>query len=237
MGLQAHTQIYFNKIFQTDTTNILTRAVLPTNDGYLDVGGYATTTEVPIYLRKLDSMGNMKWMVFYEYDDQSAQVDAGSQFIETNDGNYIILYGEVHYEQNEVDIRLLKVDKDGVPLWNRKFTNPDATEIPKAVIQTSDGGYAITGLQQFPEDTARYYLLKADSNGNFEWDATYKLDDSSIAFSVAQTEDGGFLIGGAGFSYETDYDMYIVRTDAVGNQLWDMNLGGGVQIAPAILKK
>ena len=96
------------------------------------------------------------------------------------------------------------------------------------LLQTRDGGYAIVGytssLGAGQEDV---YLVRTDSLGQALWSATYGGEGSDNGWAVIETEDGGFLI--VGFSNSSgagEMDIYLVRTDAAGNMLWEQTYGG-----------
>jgi hypothetical protein len=123
------------------------------------------------------------------------------------------------------DIKLVKFDTNGTILWNNTYGDWSNESIYQ-VIETHDGGFALFGANQYPNDTAMYFLLKVDSNNQFEWQTTYMLDDSSIGFSIQQTADHGYILGGFGYDNITGYDTYIVKTDSAGGILWATNFGG-----------
>jgi len=58
------------------------------------------------------------------------------------------------------------------------------------------------------------------------WTRTYGGDDGDQAYSVCQTEDGGYALGGSTWSFglgQSDY--YLVRTDSNGDTLWSRTYG------------
>ena len=66
------------------------------------------------------------------------------------------------------------------------------------VQQTSDGGFIIAGkTSSFGEGTSDGYLIKVDSSGSLEWQKNIGISDSDSFWSVQQTADDGFIIGGA----------------------------------------
>jgi hypothetical protein len=71
-----------------------------------------------------------------------------------------------------------------------------------------------------PNDTVKAYVLKLDSLGNFEWDRYYTMGNDARFFTVQQTPwDGGYIFGGMGYSTATGYDMFVVKTDSIGESL------------------
>ncbi|TET45521.1 T9SS type A sorting domain-containing protein [candidate division TA06 bacterium] len=96
-----------------------------------------------------------------------------------------------------------------------------------SVQQTPDGGYVVAGFtESFGAGLWDFYLVKTDSMGTVTWDTTYggNLDDAS--YSVQQTLDGGFIIAGFTESFGAGYrDFYLVKTDSLGNLLWDATYG------------
>ena len=94
------------------------------------------------------------------------------------------------------------------------------------IIETMDKGYFLYGYQDTDTTSAEFYCVKTDSLGVEEWTQTYSLQGSSVAFSAHQTADKGYIISGYGYHQTKSYQMYIVRTDSVGNQLWEKDYGG-----------
>lgn len=129
-------------------------------------------------------------------------------------------------------IVLTAIDNEGDQLWwktyGEDFHNYYAGGIG-GFIKTTEGGYVVSGVI---EDTIRNVglLLKFDQNGDSLWSRIYgdtvSLDYSSTIFNVCvQLPDNGFLIAGYVFISEDDADIILIRTDYLGNTLWNYNYG------------
>ncbi len=61
-----------------------------------------------------------------------------------------------------------------------------------------------------------------------EWQKFFGGGSSDGAKSVQETTDGGYIAAGPTHSFgAADYDFYLVKTDRVGNLLWEKAFGGG----------
>src|SRR6185503_10007561 len=80
-----------------------------------------------------------------------------------------------------------------------------------------------------------YWIVKIDAFGNKQWDKTYGGQLQDWLFSVRQSMDGGYILGGYSISpisgEKTDsskgsFDYWIVKVDSLGNKQWDKDFGG-----------
>ena len=110
-------------------------------------------------------------------------------------------------------------------VWQHRFGGPGWDQ-GTALVQTSEGGYAITGMKEtvpargndsnYTRGFSGMLLLRTDPGGNELWNKTYGGWDSSGS-TIVRTSDGGFaMMGENGYS-----GTLLVKTDALGNELWN----------------
>ncbi|WP_299701271.1 T9SS type A sorting domain-containing protein [uncultured Pontibacter sp.] len=140
------------------------------------------------------------------------------------------------------DYWIVKLDAEGNKVWDKTFGGSDQDELT-SLQQTSDGGYILGGTSwsgisgdktEANVGDTDYWIVKVDANGNKEWDRTYGGEGRDFLYSLQQTEDGGYVLGGSSWSDisgdKTEAsrwsDYWIIKIDAAGNKVWDKTYGG-----------
>jgi len=136
---------------------------------------------------------------------------------QTSDGGYIATGATMPVDSIRPDIYLVKVNPRGTVEWERSFGGPDWDE-GKGVVQTSDGGYVVVGLDAGHLGTPT--LIKVDSAGEELWQRFLSRDSCEWGHAVLQTPDGGFAVGGYKSGGDTT-GLWLVKTDSLGMQFWD----------------
>jgi len=98
----------------------------------------------------------------------------------------------------------------------------------KQVQPTPDGGYIMIGTtSSFGAGNTDFYAIKTDSLCNFKWSKCYGGPLNEEGFSVTTTLDKGYAFVGFTNSYGAGgYDVFLVKTDSMGNQKWQKTYGG-----------
>jgi hypothetical protein len=97
-----------------------------------------------------------------------------------------------------------------------------------SVVQTSDGGYAVSGpTASFGAGGNDIWLVKTDSFGTMQWNKTYGGPLAEWMDQMIRTADGGYAISGYTASFGAGaQDVWLVKTDASGNMVWNKTYGG-----------
>jgi hypothetical protein len=153
--------------------------------------------------------------------------DWGFSLIQTSDSGYAIAGPTTSFGAGILDVYFVRLDAHGNLQWTTTIGGPHREE-GTSLIQTSDGGYAITGATtSFGAGEADVYVVKLDANGNLQWTKTIGGESDDRGNSLIQTSDGGYVIAGYTKSFGAgDYDVYVVKLDANGNLQWTKTIGG-----------
>lgn len=157
--------------------------------------------------------------------------DAAESVVQTSDGGYILAGGTGIFddspERQPFDIYVIKTDEWGDTVWTRVYGGP-GEDWSRSVIETGDGGYLVAGwTDSFGAGGADAYLLEIDSSGDTVWTRTYGGVDYDNAMSVAQTNDGGYIISGSTYSFGAgSSDLYLIKTDSDADTMWTRSFGG-----------
>lgn len=152
--------------------------------------------------------------------------EVGYAGVPTDDGNYAVLGSTFSFGAGDFDMYLLKFNSAGDTVWTATYGG-DSTEYGYDIQKTTDGGYILVGSTRSSGNGKRdVYLVKVDSLGQTIWSRTYGGEDNDEGCSVRVTGDGYIICGttssrGAGYS-----DLYLIRTNAVGDTLWTRTFGG-----------
>lgn len=188
--------------------------------GYTDSFGAGTRD---VYLIKTDSLGDTLWARTYG----GTNLDGGNCVCPTQDGGYIVTGWTDSFGAGEYDVYLIKVDSLGDTMWSRTYGG-DGEDQGYSVQQTEDGEYVVAGwTESFGLGSEDACLIKIDSLGDTIWTRTYGGSSRDKGNSVEQTSEGGYIVAGWSRSFCADgSDVYLVKTNSLGDALWSRTYGG-----------
>jgi hypothetical protein len=125
------------------------------------------------------------------------------------------------------DAYLVRTNSEG-DLISQSYIGSHSDDWANCIQPTTDGGFIVAGgTESFGVDESDIYLFKLDSEGQIQWQRTYGGEYSEQADYVMQTDDGGYFLVGWTNSLGGGYDdIYILRTNSVGDSLWAKTFGG-----------
>jgi hypothetical protein len=140
------------------------------------------------------------------------------------------------------DVWVVKMNKDGVKLWDKRYGSV-GEDLLWAMTETPDGGYLLgcnSSYQGISGDKTQanrgdvdYWIIKIDSNGVKQWDKWFGGYGYDFLESIANTTDGGYILGGQASGGGGDispstcgssFHYWIVKIDSQGVKQWDKKI-------------
>ena len=223
--LDKNGNMEWDEVFGEKGTDIA-NSIIQTRDGGYAVAGSIWTIyarKQDIWIIKLDENGNTEWGKLFDEDEN----DIAYSIIQTEDGGYAVAGGTGKRVWGETNCWVIKLDAKGNMEWDNNFGGTGWDEI-YSIIQTKDGSFIATGCV-WSKGAGRgdIYVAKLNKKGNLVWDKTFGGSENDEAHSIIQTDDGGYAVAGFTVLEDTgDRDIWVIKLDKEGNQIWDKTLGG-----------
>jgi uncharacterized repeat protein (TIGR01451 family) len=190
------------------------------------------------WITKLDTAGNLVW----RKDNRSnAYLSAFTSVALAGDGGYVAAgYNAPPLGFDTSQFYIVKYDASGTVLWE-KYYGGALKDFPYSIAKTSSGGYVVAGFTESSDgDVAGSHggksdawVIRLDANGDLLWKRCFGGSLADTAFSIAETQDKGFIVAGSSKSSDGDLagnhggnDGWIFKIDSSGNLLWGQNFGG-----------
>ena len=171
--------------------------------------------------------------------------DIAFSVIQTSDGGYAIAGysyskdGDVSENKGYRDAWIVKLNSSKVVEWHKSLGGNNDDEA-RSIVQTFDGGYAVTGYTFSPDgdfssnhgemDT---WVAKLSPSGSIEWLKCLGGSGSEWGNSIIQTQDSGYAITGYASSNDGDVsgnhkgiDAWVIKLNSFGSIIWQKCLGG-----------
>ncbi len=163
-------------------------------------------------------------------EDQSYggyELDAFEAIGEFSNGDFILAGETWNYGAGMNDVYLVKINHAGDTIWTKTYGG-DYNDRATGLIITEEDEVLITGRTKSfgPGEWGNIFLFKMTQSGEVLWYKTYGGNVYEDAGNIIQTSDGGFLLTGTSESFSNGgKDVFIVKTDADGNQMWTKHYG------------
>ena len=203
------------------------RSICSTSDGGYFIVGYTYSFgagDADLYVIKTDATGNEEWSRTFGAQGR----DYGNAGIEASEGGFVVTGYTTLYGGGGENVFVAKLDAGGTEEWSTILGGPMA-DGGVAVCETDDGGFVIGGYT-FSSGAGQSdaYMAKVNQAGEVQWERTYGTGEAEFGFGLASTQDGGYVVTGlTGYGPGIgNSDIFVVRTDAQGQELWRRSFGG-----------
>jgi len=178
---------------------------------YSNISGDKTENSIGVsdyWVVKLDSIGNIQWQNTIGGNSD----DILNSIQQTSDGGYILggsSYSDISGDktensQGDFDYWVVKLDVSGNIQWQNTIGGSGNDEL-YSIQQITDGGYFLgghsnSGISGDKTESSQgdfdYWVVKLDASGNILWQNTIGGNYDDWLYSVQQTSDGGYILGG-----------------------------------------
>ncbi|WP_405384964.1 hypothetical protein [Maribacter sp. LLG6340-A2] len=269
LKFDSNANLQWNKTYGGSKDDI-GQSLAQTTDGGFIVAGYAMSNDGDAtnnegfhdnWIIKLDPKGNLEWQSSYGFSGHDHSYD----IIEASQGGYFFAGflditsaradGTIEKEGSITSHGVgefwgIKVDEEGSLQWRGYFggTNNDRAH---SVVQSDDGGFVMAGFTESDDydisntnGSYDFWVIKVDAFGNLVWEQTFGGEGIEVAYDIAKTSDGGFVVVGNTFSTNGDIlfnhgesDLWMIKLDEDGNLIWEQTYGGSqFDLAQAVVE-
>lgn len=222
LSLNAEAQpVTWQRTYNYNGQRAAGRDVVQTFDGGYIICG-AVLGPVRIYLIKLNYLGIKEWENVIS--DSSGNYLYANSIQQTPDSGYVMT------GRKGISLAIIKTDKSGNPIWQKKYNSLGGESTGITIKITSDGGYIACGYI-YVAPLSPSCVFKTDDSGNLQWEKIY-LDSSSTyseASDILEYSDHYYLAG-----VSTHYG-YLRKLDNLGNQIWKLNFPS-LMLSPKVEK-
>lgn len=255
LKFDENNQLQWNKTFGGSGDD-RGKSILQTLDGGYAILGQTNSANQDVtqnsgyydfWLAKLDSFGNLIWEKSFGYSG----LDLGISLIQTTDNGFLLTGvldvtasgGEGNTKQANAkhaggDYWAIKTNASGDLQWS-KYYGGSNTETPHDVIETMDG-YMLVGSSDSDDVDINnnkgdydFWVVKLSTSGAILWEKSFGGSQIDEAWSIAQSDDGNFIIVGDTRSNDQDVtnmngaaDLWLIKINPSGDLIWEKAIGG-----------
>jgi len=220
-------EMEYNKGYGTDQGEHIHEIMQTKDGGYIGIGQTDETIEnrFDILVVKTDAEGEFQWQRIIGTKGEN---DIGICVNETS-GGYLIGGGLYNGNQQRY---LAKLDYQGATIWQKTYENK-RNGVIRGIEVLDNGEIVTTGYKDcalsgyvFIADNSAGFIMKTDETGNVIWEK--KISVAQGAKVREELDKSGFAICSTIWMNDPDHpqDMYLLKTDNEGNEIWAKNYGG-----------
>lgn len=158
----------------------------------------------------------------YFYKKYTASTfDSGNGIVQLPDLSYVVTGSSGGFDEYSSQTILMKVDKDGNQVWTKSYGGA-GDDVGVRVMHVENEGFLIAGYSTSTDDGGfDFVLYKTNEQGDLQWEKKYGGSNWEILHDAQLMQDGGVVLVGQTEGPTTNgADIFMVRTDALGDTLW-----------------
>jgi hypothetical protein len=158
------------------------------------------------------------------------EADAAHSIIRTGGGN-LLFAGNLTFVTNgteaDTDAWLMEIDPSGEEVWNRTYGGADDNATATAVIEAEGGGYVVVGsIAPREGNGSSAWVARVNETGDEAWNRTFGGAGENAANAVTRLPGGDYVVVGSTESSGAGMaDVWVVRLDGSGNEIWNRTFG------------
>jgi len=229
------------------------------DNGFMLAGGKGSDSENQhIWLAKINESGETVWEKTYE----DAEKGCVASIRQLPNGEFVLgsqVQGKV---QNDCDMLVIRVNKEGQQIWASQIDSPNSKEWPECICCSPDSCFVVVGWNgnclndissEYPVFDFDLVIKKMDCDGKVLWSKNVDSEGSEGGNAVTIRPDGDFIVAGTKVtSFAGNIGPWLLHIDPNGNildeLLLDMKLeqaskvintsdGGFVVIGPGLTER
>lgn len=199
-------------------------AVQQSMDGGYIVAGYSASKDGDItfnhgdmdyWVVKLNSIGSVEWQKSFG----GSGLDRPWSIQQTSDKGFIVAGeskshdGDLTSNYGDYDWWVVKMDQQGNMQWQKNLGG-SLEDAQPSVIETRDSMFVIAGVSYSGDvdvtvnhGSGDYWVVELNQQGSIQWEKCYGGTYGEQAYSIRQTMDGGFILGGMASSQDGDVNI------------------------------
>ncbi len=195
------------------------KSIIQTADGGYILAGESTSSDGDVsfnhgntdfWIVKLDEEGAIEW----ENSFGSMGLDVATAVRQLSDGSYVVagyVGSGVPGHHGGFDYWVIKLSNKGEVLWQKAYGGSGSDQAFDLQV-TSDGGFILVGHAQFADGDVLatnggrdIWVLKLNEIGDILWQKNLGGSMGETGYSIQETMDGGYILGG--FTWSTNGDV------------------------------
>jgi hypothetical protein len=165
----------------------------------------------------------IEWMRTYGGSANEELFDA----VALPDGGFAMGGGTSSFGQGLRDYYLVRTNHDGDTLWTRTYGGADEEEM-HALAVTADQGFLLAGISlTYGSGNGDMWIVRTDPDGNVIWTRTVGGSGIEAVYSIAPLSDNRYIIAGITNSLSSDFDIFLVLMNDLGDTLWTRSFDTG----------